>query len=158
MSSIKQKLHSKTGASMILALMFMMICLIIGGTVLASATANGRRVADMQSDEQEYLSQRSAMLLMADMLKTSSDDELSLIIEDKTVTNLSDNTSTRTVTFTLPNTGSVKKPMLQKVLYESVLSAYFSKYREQYPAAPIPNSIYYINFEFADEIPREVLE
>lgn len=149
MSSIKQKLHSKTGASMLLALMFMMVCLFIGGTVLASATANGRRVANMQSDEQEYLSQRSAMLLLANMLQTSSGDELTLIIEDKTVENLSDHTKTRTVTFTLPDTGMDAKPVLQKVLYENVLSAFFEEYRKHpdIDVITIPPGFENFNFE-----------
>lgn len=147
MSSIKQKLHSKTGASMLLALMFMMVCLFIGGTVLASATANGRRVANMQSDEQEYLSQRSAMLLLADMLQTSSGDELSLIIKDETVENLITHYKTRTVTFSLPDTA--QKPVLQKILYENVLSAFFDEYRKHpdIDVITIPPAYEHFNFE-----------
>ena len=45
MNKILRKLRSKAGESMILAMVFMLFCSFVGGSVLASATANAQRVA-----------------------------------------------------------------------------------------------------------------
>lgn len=66
---IKEKLHSSKGASLIIALVFMLFCAMIGSAVLAAATANGGRVAALKSDQQEYLDQRSAATLLSDELQ-----------------------------------------------------------------------------------------
>lgn len=132
MSLIKRKLGSKAGASMLLALVFLMFCLFIGGSVLAAATANGSRVAHLKNDQQDYLSQRSAMLLMADMLTGEDGKELQVVITEVLVKTDGAETS-HTITFTSP---TVKKPsppnalpasFLQKVMFEVVVDTFDKK-------------------------------
>ncbi len=67
MKTIKNKLHSKSGASLLLALLFLGFCVLVGGTVLAAAAANGFRTTRMQAKKQE-LSDRSAAMLVANEL------------------------------------------------------------------------------------------
>ena len=80
MFKIMQKLRSRSGASMLLAMVFMMFCTFVGGTVLAAATANGNRVAQQIHDQQSYLNQRSALLVIADQLKGNSENGLQMTI------------------------------------------------------------------------------
>ena len=127
MLSIKRKLSSKSGASMLLAMVFLMFCLFIGGSVLAAATANGSRVEHLKNDQQDYLSQRSAMLLMSDMLTGTDGKELQVTITDVTMTNTpadgSEPTTSHTVTFISPTLATGETPsLLQKMLFEIVVA------------------------------------
>lgn len=81
MKSILNKLRSRAGASMILAMVFMLFCSFIGGTVLASATANAQRVAQM-AEQQDFLLERSAALLVSDQLQLDDGDQLRLNVID----------------------------------------------------------------------------
>ena len=65
MNLIKNKLHSKRGASLLIAMVYMIFAVFIGGSVLAAASANGYRIEHL-SDQQDYLNQRSAALLLAE--------------------------------------------------------------------------------------------
>ena len=62
------KLKSNTGASIILALMFMLICVFIGGSVLVAATVNGGRLSGERAEKQAELSQRSIASVFVKML------------------------------------------------------------------------------------------
>ena len=66
---------------MIIAMVFMLFCTFVGGSVLAAATANGYRVKQL-SHQQDFLNQRSAALLVADELKTPAGRSLSLNVYD----------------------------------------------------------------------------
>ena len=68
MSKLQRKLRSRTGASMILALLFLMFCSFVGSSVLVSATANAYRVK-LYGEQQDFLDQRSAALLLSDELQ-----------------------------------------------------------------------------------------
>ena len=109
MQSIKRKLSSQSGGSMLLALVFLLFCLFVGGSVLASATANGGRVNDLKASQQEYLTQRSAMLLMADMLESNDGSDLQLTIKEEKISDGS--TETVKVTFTIQDNDSAKSPL-----------------------------------------------
>lgn len=133
MLSIKRKLRSKNGASMLLAMVFMMFSLTIGGSVLASATANGSRIKAMTAEQQAYYSQRSAMFLMSDMLsyeKNGVKKELQVTIRD--VTEQTGNTVTRKVFFSAPCIPEVtggttpNVPFLQKLLFDVVAAPYLA--------------------------------
>ena len=124
MLSIKRKLSSKSGASMLLAMVFLMFCLFIGGSVLAAATANGSRVEHLKNDQQAYLSQRSAMLLMADLLTGKNGKELQVMVTDVTKDNGTDD-PTRTVTITCPALAVSEEPSyLQKLVFGIVAKKY----------------------------------
>jgi hypothetical protein len=81
MKRIKNKLRSRAGASMILAMMFMLFCSFVGGSVLASATANAQRVAQM-AEQQDFLLERSAALLVSDQLQLEQGQYIRLIVTD----------------------------------------------------------------------------
>lgn len=81
MNKIRHKLRSRTGASMILALVFLLFCSFVGSTVLVSATANSYRVAHL-ADQQDYLSQRSTALLISDELQLEDNERLQLNVVD----------------------------------------------------------------------------
>lgn len=122
MSRIKQKLNSNRGASMIMAMVFLMFCLLIGGSVLAMATANGSRIENMAADQQEYYSQRSAVLMMADMLTGKNGKELQVMITYTTVEQ-DGAESVRSITVSSPSLPATV-PLLQKVLLEVVVDSY----------------------------------
>ena len=82
MKKIHKKLRSRVGASMILAMVFMLFCAFIGGSVLASATANAQRVAQM-AEQQDFLLERSAALLLSDELQLDSGEYLRLTVVDQ---------------------------------------------------------------------------
>ncbi len=64
MSGIRQKLKSQRGASMVLALMFLLICIMISAVILIAASANADRTADQSQEQSEYLSASSALALL----------------------------------------------------------------------------------------------
>lgn len=82
MKNLKRKLCSRRGVSMILAMVFMLFCAFVGGSVLASATANAYRVAQL-AEEQDYLLERSAALLLSDQMKLNEGEYLRLRIVDE---------------------------------------------------------------------------
>ena len=77
MNLIKNKLHSKRGASLMIALVYLIFAVFIGGSVLAAASANGYRIEHL-SDQQDYLNQRSAALLLAEEMDISAFSNTSL--------------------------------------------------------------------------------
>lgn len=81
MRNIKRKLRSRVGASMILALVFLMFCSFVGSSVLVSATANAARLAHHR-EQQDFLNQRSAALLLSDELQMEEGQQLRLYIMD----------------------------------------------------------------------------
>lgn len=128
---IKEKLHSSKGASLIIALVFMLFCAMVGSAVLAAATANGGRVAALKSDQQEYLNQRSAATLLQDELQINKPK---LTVEKKEVVRTTytvidggvmtpdpNPVTTKTIEFKV--NGNVTTP-LQCVLFESAILRY----------------------------------
>lgn len=130
MNQFRDKLRSRAGASMMLALVFMLFCAFVGGSVLASATANAQRVGDLQ-EQQEFLLERSAALLLSDQLQLDSDQHLRLkvvdaqkSIQEVTITNgggivnQGDPTQAREITFTLQtNVGTLSQMKLTSTAY-----------------------------------------
>ncbi len=127
---IKQKLRSSKGASLIIALVFMLFCAMVGSAVLAAATANGGRVAALKSDQQEYLNQRSAATLLSDELQI---DRPKLIVTKEHVVRttykvgnggvLTQVGSSESDTVKFEVSGNVTTP-LQRLLFESAILRY----------------------------------
>lgn len=138
MKSVKNKLSSKSGASMLLALVFLMFCMFVGGSVLAAATANGSRTARQKENQQAYLSQRSASLLLADLLKGDENSAMQLTIKDVV---RADNT--RKVTFMIHDDS--EKSALQRMLYDFAVRKYALDH-----GLKLNEGVYeYVNFKFA---------
>lgn len=146
MKQLERKLRSNAGASMIFALVFLLFCVFIGGSVLAAATANAGRVASMTTDQQEYLSQRSAALVMADMLTGTDDAPMQMTIKKVEVLLDGGATSNRTFYVTIPSSAS--KPVIQKVVYENVLDQIWKK--ESIVVGEDKDEVNYENFLFDD--------
>lgn len=141
MKQIQNKLRSKSGASMLIALVFMLFCLFVGGAVLAAASVNGYRAAH-QSDQQDFLSQRSACLLLADEIDGASGLNRRLVVNDvyqeyKPIIILDgggtveDNSRSpkkiRTITFTAPFTSTAPMTVVQRVMYETAVCRYLEE-------------------------------
>lgn len=123
MLSIKQKLHSQRGASMLMAMVFLMFCLLVGGTVLGAATANGSRIDHLVNEQQEFLAQRSAVLVMGDMLTASDGTELQLIIKDVQSYDAKNDTTTKLpVTYTANIDEEAN--FMQSILFDRVKASY----------------------------------
>jgi hypothetical protein len=82
MNKFKNKLRSRAGASMILAMVFMLFCSFVGSTVLASATANAQRVAQL-AEQQDFMLQRSAALLVSDQFRMDAGQYLRMSVVDQ---------------------------------------------------------------------------
>ena len=127
---IKEKLRSSKGASLIIALVFMLFCAMIGSAVLAAATANGGRIAALKSDQQEYLNQRSAATLLSDELQinrpklTVTKKEVvktTYAVGDGGVLTPTGSDTTKTIDFKV--NGNVTT-QLQRILFESAILRY----------------------------------
>lgn len=130
---IKEKLRSSKGASLIIALVFMLFCAMVGSAVLAAATANGGRIAALKSDQQEYLDQRSAATLLSDELQINTPK---LIVTKKQVVTTTykvgdggvlkqlNSQETDTVDFAV---SSPVTTQLQRVLFESAIMRYIEE-------------------------------
>ncbi len=122
MNRIKRKLRSKTGATMILALVFLMFCLFVGGSVMAAAAANSYR-AKRVTQQQDQINTRSAALLVAQEL-ASGDGAIQLTVSDITKT-VDGATPQRTVTISLPANTSLT-PM-QRIAVETTVWQFLRK-------------------------------
>lgn len=92
MKSISKKLKSASGASMLLALLFLFFCLTVGAVVLTAASASAGRTARNRQDQQNYLAVESAaMLLREDMEGTSYTASYQEIVTVTTTVHVEDN-------------------------------------------------------------------
>ena len=175
MNPVMRKLKSKRGASMLLAMMFMAFCVFVGGSVLSAAAANGSRVAKQAKDQQAYLSQRSAAIVIADELKGHPDDQLQMTVVEKTtettvkIPGSADAKDKKTsVSFELYpaeylDENNIKtvvtKTEFQKLLYEAAVDLYMSTGSKNTYAVPTFKNF---NFEqaytYSFEAPKSALE
>lgn len=135
MNKFKKKLRSRVGASMILALVFMLFCTFVGSSVLASATANAQRVAQL-NEQQDFMLQRSAALLMADQFRVENSQYLRLNVVDsvKTINEMEytankvfkptgEKEEQRVISFTL-TTNVTNLSQMQRLMVESAVWRY----------------------------------
>lgn len=66
---IKDKLRSRTGASITYALLIFLVCAIIGSAVLTAGTAASGRLSQMVEIDQRYYSVNSAASLLIDLME-----------------------------------------------------------------------------------------
>jgi len=65
---IRNKLRDKSGVSILMGLIFLLICLMVGTVVLAASTAAAGKLARQRQSEQDYLNVSSAARLLKDRL------------------------------------------------------------------------------------------
>lgn len=99
MKTAKEKLNSCSGATMMLALVFFLLCTILAGILLVSSSAGAGRIIGIAENDARYYAVSSAAELLRDGL------------ENKPVTiTLTKNTTTTTVTpYTVKNDGTTEK-------------------------------------------------
>ncbi len=68
MNRLKQKLKSESGASILLALLFFLICALVASAVLMAAVSNAGKIKSNQEMHQKYLAVSSALELVCDDL------------------------------------------------------------------------------------------
>lgn len=83
MRCMNLKLRSQTGASILLALVFLLICCLVGAVTLTAATVNAGKLNHLRQDQQDYMAVSSAICLVRDELQT-----VSFTVETTTVTGL----------------------------------------------------------------------
>ncbi len=70
-SAVKNKLHSRRGASLLIALLFFLTAMTVGAVVLTAAATNAGRIARSRQDQQNYLAVSSAAELIEEDLEGS---------------------------------------------------------------------------------------
>lgn len=68
MKGIGEKLKSQRGASILLALLFFLLCAMVGASVLMAAASNAGRSRSSREEQQKYLTLSSALQLVCDEL------------------------------------------------------------------------------------------
>lgn len=68
MNMIRNKLREKDGASILMGLLYLLVCMMVGTVVLTAATASAGKLAGQQESEQDYLNVASAAQLVKDRI------------------------------------------------------------------------------------------
>lgn len=137
MKNLFRKCRSKRGVSMIMAMLYMLVCAFVGGSVLAASTANASKVANLQN-QQAFLSQRSSVFLLTGQLKTVTRHRLSVTDTTETIyfgelkpngsfeiDTTRDPVKRRIITFSIPQLAPGEKyTHLEQILYESAVSLF----------------------------------
>lgn len=63
---LNEKLHDRSGASLLFAILVFMLCILAGTAALTAAAANAGRYTHLESEQQTYLTISSAVRLMKD--------------------------------------------------------------------------------------------
>ncbi len=68
MTRLFRKLKHETGASLVLVLLFMLVCMTVGGSVLLAATANAGKLRGDEQETQAYLALASALQTVSESI------------------------------------------------------------------------------------------
>lgn len=79
---IKQKWNSTSGASLLIALFFLLLCAIVGSIILTSASVASGRFANLKEVEQSYYSVSSASKLLKAELEGEKYSKYEIISKD----------------------------------------------------------------------------
>ncbi|WP_325199068.1 hypothetical protein [Oscillibacter sp.] len=69
MKKLPEKLHSQNGASILLALLFLLVCMMAAASVLTAAVSNAGKIRSNYEEQQRYLALSSALRLTAGELE-----------------------------------------------------------------------------------------
>ena len=69
MKTLNRKLHSQRGASILLALLFLLACMMVAASVLMAAASNAGKIRSNYEEQQRYLALSSALRLVAGELE-----------------------------------------------------------------------------------------
>ena len=69
MEALRKKWKSSRGASILMALLFLLVCMMVGASVLMSAVSNAGKLKSNREEQQKYLTLSSALTLICDELE-----------------------------------------------------------------------------------------
>ena len=69
MEALKKKWNSRRGASILLALLFLLVCIMAGASILMAAASDAGKVDSNKKEQQKYLTLSSALTLVCDDLE-----------------------------------------------------------------------------------------
>lgn len=75
MKKLKGKFHSQSGASAVLALLFLLVCMMVAASVLMAAVSNAGKIQSNYEEQQRYLVLSSALRLIAGELEHKEDGQ-----------------------------------------------------------------------------------
>lgn len=70
MEALRKKLNSSRGASILMALLFLLVCMMVGASVLMAAASNAGKIRSNREEQQKYLTLSSALTLICDELES----------------------------------------------------------------------------------------
>ncbi len=71
MKRVKEKLKSRRGASILLALLFLLVCVLVAMSVLMAAASNAGKIRSNREEQQKYFTLSSALNLIVDELEAA---------------------------------------------------------------------------------------
>lgn len=71
MKELRRKLKDQSGASILLALLFFLLCSMVGASVLMAAVSNAGKIRSNRAEQQKYLLLSSALRLVCDELTSA---------------------------------------------------------------------------------------
>lgn len=80
MGTIRKKLNSENGATLVMAMVYMLLCIVIGSMILSSGSTAMGQVHHLRGEEQSYLNVLSAAELIKDELQATFFVEEHIII------------------------------------------------------------------------------
>lgn len=69
MKRLREKLHSQCGATLLLALLFFLVCVLVAASVLMAAVSNAGKIRSNYEEQQKYLALSSALRLVSDQIE-----------------------------------------------------------------------------------------
>lgn len=69
MEALRKKWNSSRGASILLALLFLLVCMMVGASVLMAAASNAGKIRSNREEQQKYFTLSSALTLLCDEIQ-----------------------------------------------------------------------------------------
>ena len=69
MEALRKKWNSSRGASILLALLFLLVCIMVGASVVMAAASNVGKIQSNKEEQQKYLTLSSAVTMLVDELE-----------------------------------------------------------------------------------------
>lgn len=70
MEALRKKLNSSRGACILLALLFLLVCMMVGASILMAAASNAGKIRSNREEQQRYLTLSSALSLVCEELES----------------------------------------------------------------------------------------
>lgn len=70
METLRKKWNSSRGASILMALLFLLVCMMVGASILMAAVSNAGKLKSNREEQQKYLTLSSALTLICDELES----------------------------------------------------------------------------------------